>query len=386
MSKRTLVILFGLLALAGLADATYMAWDHYQHAIDPAYGGGLCGIESGCDISRGESGEILTGTLSPGIPLAVLAMGFYIAFLLLTWFRARRPEDRTPARIQLGLAALASVYSIALGVYSLAAQGALCELCSVMYVVNLLLLAVAWRGLGEPIGGWFKSVWGAVPKLTTGAVAATFLAVVIVVYALYSNRVRTVLAAQVEPAANTALKTDDRPSKGPEDAPVQIVEFADLQCPHCSHLFNALEEVHASRPDEVRVTFIHFPLDKACNPALKQEFHQNACWLASVADCAGRQGKFFEVTKVLFEKQRGDNNDELLDLVRGLGVDGDALDACMASKETGERILADIKQGLSLEISGTPVFFINGRRMSGARSPKVLNELIDEALKDASTR
>ncbi|TNF30960.1 MAG: hypothetical protein EP329_13025 [Deltaproteobacteria bacterium] len=386
MSKRTLAILFGVLALVGLADAVYMTWDHYQHAIDPSYAGGLCGIKSGCDISRGESGEILSGALTPGVPLAVLAIGFYVAFLLLTWFRLRRPQDVAPRRIQLGLAALATLYSISLAVYSLAVQGALCKLCAVMYVVNVLLLFVAWRARAEPIGAWFKGVWGAIPKLTTAAVTAVFLAAVVVIYALYAHRVGEVLAAQVQPEVKTSLKTDGRPSKGPEDAPVQIVEFADLQCPHCSQLFSAVEEVQAARPDEVRVTFIHFPLDKACNPALKQDFHPNACWLAAVSDCAGRQGKFFEVTKLLFEKQRASSNDELLALVKGLGVDGAALDACMADAGTGERILADIKQGLALEINGTPVFFINGRRMSGSRPPEVLNELVDEALKDASTR
>jgi protein-disulfide isomerase len=386
MSKRTLAILFGALALIGLADASYMAWDHYQHAIDPAYGGGLCGVESGCDISRGASGEILNGILTHGVPLAVIAMAFYVAFLLTTFFRLRRPDDRAPARVQLGLAALAVVYSLSLATYSLIVQGTLCKLCAVMYVVNILLLGVAWRGLGEPIGTWLRRVWGAIPRLTTVAMTATFIAATVAIYALYALRVDSVLAARIDTPVTT-LRTEGRPSKGPADAPVQLVEIADLECPHCGHLFNAVEEVAAARPDDLRVTFVHFPLDKACNPALKQDFHRNACWLARVADCAGRQGKFFEATKILFERQRaGSNNDELLGLIAELGVDRAGLEACVASEETAKRILADIQQGLDLEISGTPVFFINGHRLSGARSPKVLNELIDQAMKEAATR
>lgn len=385
MNKRTLAILFSALALIGLADAAYMSWDHYQSAIDPNYGGGLCGVQTGCDISRGESGEILNGILTHGVPLAVIAMGFYLAFLLTTFFRLRRPEDRAPARIQFGLAALATVYSLTLGAYSLVVQGALCELCSVMYVVNLALLVVAWRGLGEPLGTWLKRVWGAVPKLTTVATAATFLAAVVALYALYAVRVDGVLAARIETPV-TALDTTGRASKGPVDAPVQLVEFADLRCPHCVHLFNAVEEVRAARPDDLRVTFVHFPLDKACNPLLKQDLHPNACWLAFAADCAGRQGKFFEATKILFEQQGDAGNDELLGLVAGVGVDRAALEACMMSDDTGERIRADIKQGIDLGIRGTPVFFLNGHRLSGARTPQVLNELIDRAMKEASAR
>lgn len=385
MSKRTLAILFGALALVGLADASYMAWDHYQSAIDPNYGGGLCGVATGCDISRGPSGEILNGVLAHGVPLAVIAMGFYIAFLLTTFFRVRRPDDRVPARIQLGLATLAVLYSLSLAIYSLIVQGTLCKLCAVMYVVNILLLGVAWRGLGEPLGTWFRKVWGAVPKLTTVAMTATFLAAIVAIYALYAVRVDSVLAARSETPVAT-LHTEGRPAKGPAEAPVHLVEFADLQCPHCEHLFNAVEEVAAARPDDLRVTFVHFPLDKACNPLLKQDFHPNACWLARLADCAGRQGKFFEATKVLFERQRDSSNDALLGLVAGLGLDRTAIEACVASEETAKRILADIQEGLDLDISGTPVFFINGHRMSGARSPADLNALIDQAMKEAATR
>lgn len=408
MNKRTLAILFGALTLIGLAWAAYLTWDHYQATIDPNYSGGLCSVGSSCDISRGPEGEILNGLLPVGLPVAILAMAFYAAFGLVTFFRVRRPEDRTPPGIQLALAVLASLYSVSLAIYSLAVQGELCKLCTVLYGVNLLLVAVAWRGLGEPIGAWFKRLWGiasrrlgepigawlkrvwrAIPWLPTAATAAVFAGAVVALYALYAVRVDTVLASHIDADDGTVatLVTEGRPSKGPVDAPVHLVEFADMQCPHCMHLFDAVEDVQAARPKELRVTFIHFPLDKACNPVLKQEFHQNACWLARVSDCAGRQGKFFEVAKALFDGQLGGtSNDDLLLRVRGLGVDMGELASCMKSEATDKRILADIQQGLDLEISGTPVFFINGHRMSGARSPEALNALIDAALKDTTSR
>lgn len=379
MNPRTIVLLYGLLALVGLADAAYLTWDHYQHLVDPSFGGGLCGEGGGCDISRtSAASEIPLGGLGPGLPISILAMAFYLAFAALAAVRLRRPDDRRPRRLLVGLAALATAYSLALLALSLIVQGSLCELCSILYAVNLALLVVAWRDLGDPPLTWLREVWAALPSRGAAVAAVTFVVVATAAYVVYASGVRANVG--VLDAPTQVVETDARPAVGPVDAPVQIVEFADFQCPHCSALFETLEAVQKARPNEVRVTFMHFPLDKACNPRMERDFHMQACALAYVADCAGQQGKFFEVAEQVFKLGRGASREAALAIAADHGLDARRMAACVDDPATHARVLADIEQGIALGVTGTPAFFVNGRRVVGARPRATIDSMIDDVL------
>lgn len=380
MNPRTIVLLFGLLALIGLADAAYLTWDHYQHLVDPNFGGGLCGEGGGCDISRtSAASEIPLGNLGPALPISILAMAFYLAFAALTYVRVRRPDDLRPRRLLVGLAALATAYSIALLVLSLAVQGSLCEFCSILYGVNLALLIVAWLDLREPPLTWLRAVWPALATRGAATAALTFVIATSALYLAYASRVSAASPGVLDTPTQD-VQTDARPSVGPADAPVQIVEFADFQCPHCSALFETLEAIHDARPDEVRVTFMHFPLDKACNPRMERDFHMQACLLAYVADCAGQQDRFFEVAEQLFKLGRGASREAALDIAAGQGLDMQRLNACVDDDATHARVLSDIEQGIALGVTGTPAFFVNGHRVVGARPRATIDQMIDEVL------
>jgi len=380
MSPRAYAIVIGLLCFVGLADGAYLTWDHFQAHADPEFAGGLCGEGGGCDISRhSAASEIPLGPIGPGLPISILAVAFYLVFGLLARRSLRRPEDREPRRLLLGLALLASLYSVALFALSLIEQGRLCEFCTVLYVVNLGLLAVSWARLGEPFGAFLRGVWGAILRPSAGVAAAVFAAIVVALYVPYALALSAADTTGMSEDV-VAITTGDRATKGPSDAPIHIVEFADVECPHCRTLFETINEVQAARPDQVRVTFMHFPLDQSCNPAVQREFHRNACWLAAVADCADRQGRFFEVLGELFAHHRGLSRDAILGRVAGLGLglDMDALRACVDDDATRARILSDIEEGMSLGVRGTPVFFVNGHMVTGARSRADLEAMLDK--------
>ncbi|MCA9514063.1 MAG: thioredoxin domain-containing protein [Myxococcales bacterium] len=381
MRKSTLV--FVLLCLIGLADAAYLTWDHFQAVADPEFAGGLCAMGGGCDISRFDAASAIPlGSLGPKLPISILAVGFYLAFLALTIWRARRPADPAPPRLQLGLAALASAYSVALLLYSVIGHGTVCMYCSVLYGTNLALLVTAWLTLGEPVGTWLKRVWGSIASAATGVTAAVFVAGVVGVYVVYALTLSAALATDHLPDTVAQVDVDGRATKGDPNAPVHIVEFADIECPHCRILFETVEAIQRDRPKDVRVTFMHFPLDKACNPAVKQDFHVNACWLATVGECAGAQGKKYEALSVLFEHHKG-AQDEVLAQVVDLGVDKVKLLECMADPKTRDRIVEDIDKGLKLGITGTPVFLVNGHKVIGGRPRPDLEKMIDDAMKTA---
>jgi len=391
VTKKATTLLLVLLSLLGLADALYLTYDHGAFHADPAgYGGGLCGADGGCSISRSSAlSEIPLPGSQLGLPTAVLALGFYVVFLVLTGLRARAsaadPRTRMHGdagtrlahlvRLQFGLAVLACVYSLFLMVYSLVMQGTVCKFCAGLYVVNAGLLVVTWMSLGESLAAAINAVGKAIFS-RAGAVAAVVMVLVLVgSFIVYRGQVLAARAA-APPPPTAVLDTTGRPHKGPADASVHIVEFADFECPHCKIAFQALEEVIAVRND-VRVSFMNFPLDQACNPMIDRPFHARACELAAIGECAHLQGgRFFEAAPFLFE---GLATPELMTKLAAAGFDRPALEACVKDGKASAQLQSDIKVGIAAKIEGTPAVFLNGAQIGGALPKDKLLELIDLA-------
>lgn len=155
---------------------------------------------------------------------------------------------------------------------------------------------------------------------------------------------------------------------GPEDALVTFVEFSDFQCPYCRTAANGVHDILREFPSAVRLVFKNFPLDVACNDMLGKPMHHLACEAAAVAWCAGQQDEalFWEVHDAFFREPQW--NAATLDRIPDdNGVDRDSLEACLASDTPEAAIREDIKTGRELGVSGTPVFFANGRRVSDYR-------------------
>src|SRR5262245_24502184 len=175
-------------------------------------------------------------------------------------------------------------------------------------------------------------------------------------YDLYSKLPVLSLAEVTGPATHV---------KGRADAPVTIVEFSDFECPACGHAFGDLRDLVRSRPD-VKLVFRHFPLDSRCNDRMKQQLHPDACLAAAAAECAGRQGRFWEYHDALFEHQKSLDRDSLFRYARDLGLDITAFRTCLDDPGTMGSIAADVDAGARLGVESTPTIFINGRRIQGA--------------------
>ena len=152
-------------------------------------------------------------------------------------------------------------------------------------------------------------------------------------------------------------------TKGPADAKILIGEFSDFQCPACAAAHQPLKGIESLFEGRVRVVFKHFPLERR---------HPLAREAARAAECAGQQGKFWELHDRLFEKQpewgegASSDPDWTVKLAGGLGLDMPAFNACRKNPETDRGIDADIKEGNDQWVGSTPTFFINGKRFSGA--------------------
>jgi protein-disulfide isomerase len=162
------------------------------------------------------------------------------------------------------------------------------------------------------------------------------------------------------------------PAKGPAQAAVMIVEFSDMQCPHCQKAAPVIEQLLAQEP-EAHFVFQNFPLPG----------HNWAGKAASYVDCIGRASndavwKFIQKT---FEDQNNiteANADEKLKAIAtASGANADDIAACAAKPETKTRIEASMALGKSVGVGGTPTLFINGQNVSANAPVDLLKKIVD---------
>lgn len=164
--------------------------------------------------------------------------------------------------------------------------------------------------------------------------------------------------------------------RGAADAPVTILEFSDYQCPFCKGAQPVLERILAEFPGKVRVVFKDFPLD----------FHEGARPAAEAARCAGASGRYWDYHDLLFLAQPAFSRDELIRYADRVGLDRTAFSLCLDARRFGGAVEADVAEGRALGVSGTPTFFVNGRRLVGAHPLETFREAVDDALADAGRK
>jgi protein-disulfide isomerase len=158
--------------------------------------------------------------------------------------------------------------------------------------------------------------------------------------------------------ARKKLLAADGISRGPQKPAVVMVEFSDLQCPHCKDAQPVLERLAADFP-QMKIIFQHYPLPS----------HPWAAKAARYADCAGQANNAaaWKFVGAVYENQGGialaTADEKLKELANGSGFDAEKLSACAANPASEERIKKSIALGDSLGILGTPAIFVNGRML-----------------------
>ena len=166
------------------------------------------------------------------------------------------------------------------------------------------------------------------------------------------------------------------PSRGPADAPVTVVDFSDLQCPHCKDAHPTLEKLVAENKN-VRLVFQSFPLP----------MHDWAAKAAAYADCVSRSSNdaFWKFISSVFAAQSditaANADEKLTALADSAGVKGADIAACAAKPETTSRVEKSVALGKALNVNSTPTIFVNGRRLPSVPY-EVLVKLVDFAAKE----
>jgi len=177
-----------------------------------------------------------------------------------------------------------------------------------------------------------------------------------------------------DPSRIYDLPVEGSPIMGPADAPITIVEFADYQCPFCARSEGPITEALKAYPSQARFVYKHFPLTAN---------HPQALPAALAAAAAQKQGKFWEMHRILFANQRALSPEQIDGYARKIGLDMERFKVDMDSDAVKQQVEADRLLARRSGVRGTPTVFVNGRLVQD-RTLDGFRALIDPLLKSAT--
>jgi protein-disulfide isomerase len=161
--------------------------------------------------------------------------------------------------------------------------------------------------------------------------------------------------------------------RGPEDAPVTLVEYGDFECPYCGAAHFILQEVLEVMGDRLRFVFRHF---------LLTQVHPHAEAAAEAAEAAGAQGRFWEMHDLLYENQPALEGRHLVGFAEQLHLDTVRFVRELQQHAHHDRVREDFSSGVRSGVNGTPAFFINGYRYDGSWEAGPLVDALERAIAD----
>ncbi len=325
-----------------------------------------------------------------GMPVAALGVVWGLvatACAAWLWVRARRAE---PVRDLVGASRVAAVVGVlsaagfAAGSYQ---AGALCLTCLLSYLLVLGYAVVATVALPRPLlpqgGEW----WTALGLPAVVALVGYLVLLIPGRTAPQPSPLANATAkpggleaflAAAEPGERQALSDNlaiwrlntapvplppERNRLGEASAPVKVVEWTDIRCGHCKRFNGVLESLRAILPPgSLSVEARNLPLDGLCNPFVQATAGGVSCDGALALICLEKSPDFWQLRDKLFEAQNDLTREKILQIATSsLSATRPSLESCMASPETKQRLLEDIRYAMLYRPTGTPTITVNGR-------------------------
>ena len=182
-------------------------------------------------------------------------------------------------------------------------------------------------------------------------------------------KAKTPVVISLEPP-RLAVSAAKGAAKGLPNAPIEMIEFSDFQCPFCQRAHATVEQVLATYGDRIRFVYRHYPV----------QGHAAAKPAAEASECAKEQGKFWPFHDRLFANTSKLSDADLKAHAAAVGVDTATFNACFDSHKYRSVVETDARDGDAVGVNGTPAFYINGRMISGAQPFEVFKKLTDDEL------
>lgn len=167
------------------------------------------------------------------------------------------------------------------------------------------------------------------------------------------------------------VTTMNAPSRGPKDAPVTLIEYTDYECSYCKRVQTTVESLLKEYPDKIRFATM-------CNPL---SFHKRALPAALASRAARKQGKFWEMHHLLFENNKALGDANLVKYAEELGLNIEQFNADRKDENLKKEIQREQAQAIKFGATGTPAFFVNGKKLSGAKPLAQFKAAVEDALK-----
>jgi uncharacterized membrane protein/protein-disulfide isomerase len=391
--RRKLLIAFGLLGLAASSVSSYV---HYKILTDPSY-------TSFCDVNPAVSctqayvsryGSIW------GVPVALTGVLFFVLVLLLAGPAARPTSpsrDNAPGYIfALSTIGLAVVFYLAWASYI--QLHTFCLLCATTYVAVIGIFTTSAGATTLPMTTLPRRAGRDVRSLLTSPAAIVIALLLVAAVALgvaWFPRDRSVATAEAVtyPPLTDQQRTDiekwwavqpkvELPISN-DGAKVLVVKFSDYMCPACRQTYEGYKPVLGKylSGGQVRYVVKHYPLEAECNPKAPNN-HYASCEAAAAVIMARSNGTAEKLEQWIFSNQPTLTPDVVKKAAKDIGGIQD-FDA--QYPKALQEVKADAALGGTLDVSSTPTFYINGRKLPGQSitPPQYFDYLIEVALKDA---
>ncbi|RAJ06633.1 protein-disulfide isomerase [Chitinophaga skermanii] len=160
--------------------------------------------------------------------------------------------------------------------------------------------------------------------------------------------------------------------QGNPNAPVELVEYGDYQCPYCGAAYPIIKKLQAEFDDQLKFVFRNFPLSNA---------HEFAVIAAMAAETAAKQNGFWAMHDIIYENQSRLSRDVFFEFADEIGLDVEAFERDLHNPSLGKKIEADFENGVRSGVNGTPTFFINGTIYRGEYDYDSLYQAIAQHIK-----
>jgi uncharacterized membrane protein/predicted DsbA family dithiol-disulfide isomerase len=367
------------LAFAGLFDSIYLAISHYRVYTDIGYRS-FCAISQSinCDTVSQSSYAIF---LAVPVPVwGVIGYTFFLLCLPFAWSKAAEKQRVWTFLFFLSLAF--SLCSIVLAFISSFYIHSHCVMCIVSYGINFMLVFYIYlirkrfevSGLLKALTNDIAFLWQR-KSLSVSVLLPYSVAVIVVLifFPVYWSFEPPEFSAHIP----HGMTEDGHPWVGAENPKLEIIEFTDYLCFQCNKMHFFLRQMLANHPGKIKLIHRHFPMDHEVNPMVKKPTHIGSGKLAILTIYAATQGKFWQMSDIIFGIAREQPKIDIKKLAHEVGLDQRELSRSFFNAQIQHKLKKDILDGIKLGVTGTPSFVINGKLYQGQIPPQIIKTVLD---------